>query len=275
MVGGVGGYGGGAADWGPLGHIDLPPAIRHAAALLDGVHAPTLVRGYLDVLGTAEPPRSTSLIQQLMLTRLVPSVYERVWRPLFGQLLKGVFGPSETGEKALAEQFLELHGGEVVVDVACGPGNFTRSLAEAVGPRGLVVGVDVSPTMLERAVWDTDAGNVAYLRADATELPLRPGSVDAIGSFLALHLFPDPFRAIDRMTEALAPGGRIALFTTCERLDDHLHWLISETFKRGESHVAHVFGREELTDWLEKLGYQHIHQEVHGFMQFLAARRPE
>jgi SAM-dependent methyltransferase len=252
--------------------VELPPAIRHAAALLDGVHAPLLVRGYLDLIGTAEPPRSTGVVQSLMLTRVVPTVYERFWRPVFGQLIKGPLGPTDAGERELAGQFLELAGGQVVVDVACGPGNFTRALANAVGTRGLVLGVDASPTMLERAVWDTDAGNVAYLRADATELPLRPGSVDAIGCFLALHLFADPFRAIERMAEALAPGGRIALFTTCGRGDEDLRWLLGEASRRSG---VYLFSRDELTDWLEKLGFVDVRQEVHGFMQFVGARRPD
>jgi ubiquinone/menaquinone biosynthesis C-methylase UbiE len=253
-------------------HVELPPAVRHAAALLDGVHAPMLVRGYLDVLGTAEPPKSPNLIQSLMLTRTISGVYERLWRPVFGQLLKGPFGPSEAGERELAAEYLELTGGEVVVDVACGPGNFTRTLATAVGDRGLAIGVDVSPSMLERAVWDTDEVNAAFLRADATELPLRPGTVDAVGCFLALHLMTDPFRAIERMTEALAPGGRIALFTTCARGDEDLRWVLAETRRRNG---MHLFTREELTDWLEKLGYLDVRQEVHGFMQFIRARRPE
>lgn len=261
----------GDSDSGAWTHVALPPAIRHAAALLDGVHAPLLVRGYLDLIGTAEPPRSTGLVQSLMLTRLVPAVYQRFWRPVLAQAIKGPFGPSVHGEYELARRYLELSEGAVAVDVACGPGNFTRSLARAVGTRGLVLGVDASPTMLERAVWETDAGNVAYLRADAAELPLRPGSVDAVGCFLALHLFADPFRAIERMTDALGPAGRIALFTTCGRGDEDVQWLLAELGRRGG---VHMFGRDELTDWLEKLGYQDIRREVHGFIQFIGARRP-
>ena len=263
---------GGATDWSPWPHVELPPAIRHAAALLDGVHAPLLVRGYLDLIGTAEPPRMRGPIQSLMLTRLVPAVYQQLWRPVLGQLVKGPLGPTDAGERELAAEYLELSEGDVVVDVACGPGNYTRALAPAVGARGLAVGVDASATMLDRAVWDTDAGNIAYLRADAADLPLRPGSVDAVGCFLALHLFADPFRAVDKMTDALAPGGRIALHTTCARGDDQLQWALTELSKHGG---VHLFGPHELTDWLEKLGYVEIRQRVHGLMQFVGARRPD
>jgi SAM-dependent methyltransferase len=266
---------GGATDWSPWPHIELPPAIRHAAALLEGVHAPLLVRGYLDLIG-AEPPRLRGPIQSLMLTRLVPAVYQQFWRPVLGQLIKGPFGPTDAGERELARGYLELSQGDVMVDVACGPGNYTRALAPAVGARGLALGVDSSATMLERAVQDSavqdgDAGNIAYLRADATELPLRRGSVDAVGCFLALHLFADPFRAVDRMTSALVPGGRIALHTTCARGADQVRWALTELSRHGG---VHVFGPRELTGWLAQLGYVDIRQRVHGLMQFVGARRP-
>jgi SAM-dependent methyltransferase len=263
---------GGGTDRRAQPHVELPPAIRHAAALLDGVHAPLLVRGYLDLIGTAEPARPRGPIQALMLTRLVPAVYEQLWRPVLVQLVKGPFGPSDAGERELAARHLRLSDGDVMVDVACGPGTFTRSFAAAVGSRGLALGVDSSRSMVERAVRDTDAGNVAYLRADAADLPLRSGSVDAIGCFVALHLFADPFRALERMTDALAPGGRIALHTTCARGDAELRWALTEVSRRGG---VHLFGPTELTGWLEKLGYVDVHQEVHGLMQFVGARRPD
>ena len=45
--------------------------------------------GYLDLLGAAGSPDSTGAIQDLMLTRAVPRVYERWWRPALGRLFKG------------------------------------------------------------------------------------------------------------------------------------------------------------------------------------------
>ncbi|HEY4024571.1 MAG TPA: methyltransferase domain-containing protein [Pseudonocardiaceae bacterium] len=251
-------------------HVELPNAIWHAAALVETAHPPILVRGYLDLLG-AEKPVTTGVVSALMRTKLVPSIYERWWRPILGQAVKGPFGPTTAGEFRLANDYLKLEPGDVVVDVACGPGNFTRALAESVGDRGLAIGVDASPTMLERAVADTPCENVAYVHADATELPLRTGGFDAVGCFLGLHQFDDPILAVERMAAILAPGGRLALFTSCGRGEPLSRALTGPLWQLGG---ARLFGRCELTDLLAGLGFVDIQQRVHGFLQFIGARKP-
>src|SRR3712207_9388296 len=90
-----------------------------------------------------------------------------------------------TDEKRIARLLLALSPGDGVLDIACGTGNFTRDFARTVGPTGLVVGLDVSPTMLDRAVRDTESAELgdrtAYMRADAQHLPFRERSFDEIG----------------------------------------------------------------------------------------------
>lgn len=251
-------------------HVELPNAIWHAAALVETAHPPILVRGYLDLLGEQQPV-TTGVVGALMRTKLVPSIYERWWRPVLAQAAKGPFGPSTAGELRIARDYLELESGDVVLDVACGPGNFTRALAESVGDRGLAVGVDASPTMLDRAVADTHRDNIAYVHADATELPLRTGAFDAVGCFLGLHLFDDPVLAVERMSAILAPGGRLALFTSCTRAAP-----LTRAVTAPLSHLTgtHLFTRRELTHLLASLGFTDIRQQVHGLLQFIGARKP-
>ena len=173
--------------------------------------------GYLDLIGAAAP-QSTGTVQDLMLTGAVPRIYERWWRPALGRVLKGVRGPGMADEHRIARTLLDLRPGDAVLDVACGTGNFTRGFARAVGPEGLAVGIDVSETMLSRAVSDTGSAGLAertaYVRGNAQEMPFVDGVFDGVCCFAALHLFADPSRALDRMTAMLAPGGRIAIFTS-------------------------------------------------------------
>src|SRR5919197_916441 len=159
----------------------LDPGARENGRLSEG--------GYFALLGPSEP-RSTGRIQDAMLSGAVPRVYERWWRPLFGRMAKGVFGPGMADERRIARLLLGLSPGDGVLDVACGTGNFSRSFAATVGEEGLVVGIDVSETMLTKAVEDTrEAGlDVAYIRGDAQELPFRAQSFDAVCCFAALHL---------------------------------------------------------------------------------------
>src|ERR687891_2546914 len=117
-----------------------------AKAAADGLNE----AGYLDLL-EAEV-ESTGLTQDLMVTRLVPAIYERYWRPALGRVAKGLTGPGMAEEIRIARLLLGLGPGDVVLDVACGPGNFSREFAKAVGDDGLVVGIDASQTMLARGV---------------------------------------------------------------------------------------------------------------------------
>lgn len=91
--------------------------------------------GYADLLGDADPA-GRGPGQRLMGTRLLPEIYERLWRPVLG-----VLGPGAGAERRLVRELLELGPGVRVLDAGCGPGNFTRDFAAAVGD-GRVVGVD-------------------------------------------------------------------------------------------------------------------------------------
>jgi ubiquinone/menaquinone biosynthesis C-methylase UbiE len=159
-----------------------------------------------------------------------------------------------------------------LLDVACGTGNFSRDFALTVGPAGLVVGIDVSETMLSRAVADTaHAGleQVAYVRGDAQELPFVDRSFDAVCCFAALHLFSDPQRALDRMAAVLTQGGRIALFTSVRGRSAPLRTAESIASARSG---AHMFERRELIDALRDRGFAEIRQRITGVTQFVGGR---
>jgi SAM-dependent methyltransferase len=249
----------------------VPSALERALPLLvpeareRGTVAPA---GYLDLLGSEEP-KSTGALQDLMLTPIVPSVYERWWRPALGRLAKGVFGPGMADERRIARLLMGLGPGDGVLDVACGTGNFSRDFYRAVGPGGLVVGIDVSETMLARAVADTDGEGVAYVRGDAEELPFLDASFDAVCCFAALHLFADPMRALDRMTAVLTPGGRIALFTSVRGRSLPLRAAESIAIARGG---AHLFEQYRLVEELEARGFVEVCQRITGITQFVGGR---
>src|SRR5204862_5404267 len=123
--------------------------------------------GVIDLLGGGEP-EITGGAQRLMFTDLVPAIYERWWRPGLGRLAKGAFGPGMADERRIARLLLGLTPGDGVLDVACGPGNFSRAFGPVVGPTGLVVGIDASRPMLERAGRE-------LARAGPDHVPSLPG----------------------------------------------------------------------------------------------------
>jgi ubiquinone/menaquinone biosynthesis C-methylase UbiE len=214
------------------------------------------------------------VVQDLMLTDVVPRVYERWWRPALGRLFKGVLGPGMRDEHRIARLLLGLCPGDGVLDVACGTGNFSRDFGRSVGAAGLVVGIDVSQTMLARAVEDTRASgltNLACVRGDAEELPFVDDSFDAVSCFAAFHLFRDPWRALDRMTAVLTPGGRIAIFTTARHRTAPVRTAEALMARRSG---ARLFEEREVVSALEERGYDDVRQRVAGITQFVGGRLP-
>lgn len=108
-------------------------------------------------------------------------------------------------------QWLNIPAGGIALDVGCGPGTVTASLARAAGPGGLALGLDLSQAMLARAVRAEAGPQIGFLRADAQRLPLRDETVDAVVSIAVLQLVPDPAAALAEMARVLRADGRLAM----------------------------------------------------------------
>ena len=205
-----------------------------------------------------------------MVSRALPLVYERLWRPLGGRVLMGVLGPSMAGERRIALEMLEIAPGDRVLDVACGTGSFSRAFADA-GAR--VVGLDASRTMLERAVREERnpaRPGVEYVRASATDLPFDDASFDAVCCFAALYLIEEPLKAVTEIARVVAPGGRIALLSSVAR--GPLPARLADAVVRPLTGVR-IFGRDELMRELRAQGLVDVRQHVAGLAQFVSARR--
>jgi SAM-dependent methyltransferase len=116
------------------------------------------------------------------------------------------------GHELLGE--LALAPGEAVLDVACGPGSFTRLAATQSGPTGRVTGCDLSRAMLAIAVGKGPIANGAaidYVEAPADRLPIPDASFDVASCQQGLQFFPDRLSALAEMRRALRPGGRIGV----------------------------------------------------------------
>ncbi len=103
-----------------------------------------------------------------------------------------------------------IRPGDQVLDVACGTGLVTFRAAEMTGPKGRVVGVDISDEMIERArrrAAELNTANVSFQRSDAEKLPLEDESFDVVLSALGLMYVPDPTLAVAEMHRTLKPGG--------------------------------------------------------------------
>jgi ubiquinone/menaquinone biosynthesis C-methylase UbiE len=121
---------------------------------------------------------------------------------------------------------LDIQPGQKVLDLACGTGLLSFLEADAVGPSGRVVGVDVTPSMLAIAAFKKSRtgdtySNVSFVEGDILHLEnmdvLTEGTFDIITVASTLVLFPDPKAAIEHWAKYLKPGGLIAMDATHPR----------------------------------------------------------
>jgi len=166
--------------------------------------------GYLDLHpGDPEP---VPPIQHLMQFPPAVAVYEGLWRPIGYFIASKHSFPKDVDR--IASLIQRRHG--VILDLACGPGNITRRIAR-LAPESIVVGFDLSPQMLERAVRLTNKErlrNVYYIRGSALSLPFRSATFDAVTCCGALQLFQDQDQAVGEIARVLKTQGDFVCQTT-------------------------------------------------------------
>ena len=197
------------------------------------------------------------------------SIYETpAWfRPLY-RLIGGPTAPVDDRSR-IADGLETLETDQTLLDVACGTGRFTRSVADRVGQ---VVGVDVSHEMLERARRSASrAGleNATVARMSADRLWIADDSVDRAACCWALHLFPEPDAALAEIHRVLRGGGRFAGATLTDR------YLLAAPPMRAAARQAigaAPFALPELHARLREGGFDEIEFDRRGAALFFAAR---
>jgi SAM-dependent methyltransferase len=109
---------------------------------------------------------------------------------------------------------LELKPGETVLDLGSGAGIDAFLAAREVGPQGRVIGVDMTPQMLERArknAASTGHDNVEFREGRLEALPVEDASIDAITSNCVINLVPDKAAVFREVARVLKPGGRMVV----------------------------------------------------------------
>jgi arsenite methyltransferase len=102
--------------------------------------------------------------------------------------------------------------GSVVLDLGCGAGTDLLIAAQMTGPSGRVIGIDMTPAMLDRArdsAQEMGLENVELHESLIESLPLEDASVDVVISIGVIDLVPDRDAVFDEIDRVLRPGGRL------------------------------------------------------------------
>jgi len=152
-----------------------------------------------------------------------------------------------------------LQHGETVLDLGSGGGFDCLLAARAVGKKGHIIGVDMTPemiTMSRRNAEKAGLGNIDFRLGELENLPVADGLVDVIISNCVINLSPEKERVFSEAFRVLKPGGRLAISDVVATTE------LPEDLKKDMAfHTGCIAGAslvQELDSMLHRAGFENI-----------------
>lgn len=158
----------------------------------------------------------------------------------------------------------DIHPGDAVLDLGAGAGLDAFTARHITGSEGRVVGVDMTPEMVQKAQANAASlgfENVTFVEGDIEALPLEDAQFDVVISNCVLNLVPDKPTAFAEMWRVLRPGGHFCVSDIVVR-----GTLPDEVRRSAEMYAGCVGGAIEEGEYLDLLG-------AAGFEDVAVARR--
>ena len=151
----------------------------------------------------------------------------------------------------LPTEFAQIKPGDTVLDLGSGAGNDCFIARAITGETGKVIGLDMTPTMIEKARNNADAlgfNNVEFRLGDIEHMPIGSEKVDVIVSNCVLNLVPNKELAFTEMFRVLKPGGHFSVSDIV--LEGNLPAQLKHA---AEMYAGCVSGAIQKADYLQQL----------------------
>jgi len=152
-----------------------------------------------------------------------------------------------------------LREGETVLDLGSGGGFDCFLAAKKVGETGKVIGVDMTPEMLDKARENARKSrrkNVEFRLGEIENLPVADNTVDAVISNCVINLSPNKQRVFEEAFRVLKPGGRLMISDIA--LDKKLPESVKENVRAYVGCVAGAVKKREYLKMIEKAGFKEV-----------------
>ena len=162
----------------------------------------------------------------------------------------------------------DIREGETVLDLGSGAGLDVFVAARKVGDKGRVIGVDMTPEMIEKARMNTDRlgiGNVEFRLGDLEHLPIEDESIDMIISNCVINLTPNKFKAFKEAHRVLRPGGR--MFISDIVIEGKLPKKVQESVEAYTACISGALEEEKYLQTIKDAGFVDV--KIIGRTKFL------
>jgi len=177
----------------------------------------------------------------------------------------------------LYTSFLDIKPGQKIVDIGCGPGDFTRQLARLSNQKATILGIDSNEKSIRAAITDTKKARlsrcVSYKVGDVYKIPLEDGYADLTCCRTLLMHLTEPLKAVKEMARVTRTGGSVVVLEGGKMRafydpdDEEYSMLAERAYEAWVNGIRKLEGKEfkigeKLPGILQKAGLSEIKAEV-------------